>query len=309
MHRPRTLATRVATAAITFGAILLTPAWAAAANTAPIISGSPDTTVKVDEAYYFKPTATDRNGDTLRFSIQNKPAWAVFEASSGVLRGRPNREDVGKYFYIRITVSDGRVTDTLPAFSITVTTTSSTSTGNQAPTISGSPPHAAVAGNLYNFQPSATDADGDVLTFSVQNRPAWATFSPTTGRLSGTPSASQVGTYSNIVISVSDGRVSRSLAAFSISVMSTAGSGSVSLSWQAPTKNTDGSTLINLAGYRVYYGRTAGSYTHSVQLPNKSLTSVVIEDLAPARWYFSVKAYNTSGVVSSFSSPISKLIN
>ena len=164
------------------------------------------------------------------------------------------------------------------------------------------------AGQAYSFQPSATDANGDVLTFSIQNRPSWATFSPTTGRLSGTPTASHIGTYGNIIISVTDGKATRSLSAFSISVQSASGTGSVSLSWTAPTKNTDGTALTNLAGYRVHYGTSAGNYTHSVQLPNKSLTSVVIEDLTPARWYFAVKAYNSSGVESTFSGSVSKLI-
>ena len=165
-----------------------------------------------------------------------------------------------------------------------------------------------LAGQAYSFQPSATDANGDVLTFSIQNRPSWATFSPTTGRLSGTPTTSQAGVYSNIVISVSDGKATRSLGAFSITVTSTATTGSVTLSWTAPTKNTDGSSLTNLAGYRVHYGTAPGSYTQSVQLPGKTLTSVVIEDLAPARWYFAVKAYNSAGVESNFSSSVNKLI-
>ena len=169
------------------------------------------------------------------------------------------------------------------------------STANSAPTISGSPATSVSAGQAYNFQPSATDADGDVLTFSIQNRPSWATFSPTTGRLSGTPTASQTGTYGNIVISVTDGKVTRSLSAFSISVQSASGTGSVTLSWTAPTRNTDGTALTNLAGYRVHYGTSAGNYTHSVQLPNKSLTSVVIEDLTPARWYFAVQGVQHVG--------------
>jgi hypothetical protein len=147
-----------------------------------------------------------------------------------------------------------------------------------------------------------------VLTFSIQNRPAWATFSPTTGRLTGTPTTRQVGTYSNIVISVSDGKVTRSLSAFSIVVTASASSGSATLSWTAPTRNADGSPLTNLAGFRVYYGTTAGSYTQSVQLPSPTMTSVVIEDLTPARWYFAVKAYNSAGVRSTFSPSVSKLI-
>jgi hypothetical protein len=263
----------------------------------------------VGDAYYFKPKASDANGDTLSFSIQNKPAWATFEYKSGVLRGVPKSEHVGKYPYIRIKVSDGKTTASLPYFTITVTSVASATTSNRAPTISGTPPTSVTAGQTYRFQPSATDADGDVLTFSIKNRPSWATFSPTTGRLSGTPSSSQVGTYSNIVISVTDGKVTRSLSAFWITVRSASGTGSVSLSWTAPTRNTDGSTLTNLAGFRVYYGTTQGSYTRSVQLPNRSMTSVVIEDLTTARWYFAVKAYTTAGVESTFSSSVSKLID
>ena len=73
-------------------------------------------------------------------------------------------------------------------------------------------------GTAYSFTPSATDADGNPLTYSIANKPAWASFSTSTGRLSGTPAASNVGTYANIVISVSDGRASASLPAFAINV-------------------------------------------------------------------------------------------
>ena len=86
------------------------------------------------------------------------------------------------------------------------------------------------------------------------------------------------------------------------------GTSSVTLSWTAPTRNTDGSTLTDLAGYRVHYGTSAGSYTHAVPLPNESMTSVVIDDLIPARWYFAVKAYNSAGVESAFSDAVDKLI-
>jgi hypothetical protein len=227
-----------------------------------------------------------------------------------VLRGTPKRTHIGTYSNIRIKVSDGHGgTASLPLFTIRVAASGAAATANRAPVISGTPATSVLTGRTYSFQPSATDADGDVLTFSIKNRPAWANFSPTTGRLSGTPTASQAGTYSNITLSVSDGRTSRSLDPYSIKVSSASGRGSVTLSWRAPTKNTDGSTLTNLAGYRVYYGTTAGSYTHNVQIPNKSLTSVTIEDLTQARWYFAVRAYTTSGAESAFSSSVSRLVD
>ena len=58
----------------------------------------------------------------------------------------------------------------------------------------------------------ANDADNDTLGFTIQNRPSWASFDTATGRLSGTPTSANVGAFNNIVISVSDGRASASLA-------------------------------------------------------------------------------------------------
>src|SRR5688572_12746148 len=77
--------------------------------------------------------------------------------------------------------------------------------GNQPPTISGTPAAQAMQGQQYTFTPTASDPNGDPLTFTIQNTPAWATFNGSTGQLSGTPTSAQVGLYSNIRISVSDG--------------------------------------------------------------------------------------------------------
>jgi hypothetical protein len=81
-----------------------------------------------------------------------------------------------------------------------------------------SPPTTATVGTQYSFTPTASDSDGGTLTFSVSNQPTWATFSTTTGRLQGTPATTNVGTFANIVIRVSDGQDSAQLAAFSIVV-------------------------------------------------------------------------------------------
>ncbi|GAA4503806.1 Ig-like domain-containing protein [Pseudaeromonas paramecii] len=90
---------------------------------------------------------------------------------------------------------------------------------NTAPQIGGTPSGSVQQGANYRFAPSASDSDGDSLTFSIQNLPAWASFDPATGVLSGVPGNDAVGTSSNIVISVSDGAASRSLPAFSITVV------------------------------------------------------------------------------------------
>lgn len=66
--------------------------------------------------------------------------------------------------------------------------------------------------------------------------------------------------------------------------------GSATLSWTAPTQNTDGSSLTNLGGYRIVYGTSATAMTQSVQLSNPALTSYIVSDLAPGTWYFAAIA-------------------
>lgn len=90
---------------------------------------------------------------------------------------------------------------------------------NHAPTIEGTPPTAILKESSYRFTPNASDADGDTLSFSITNKPSWATFNTATGELSGTPGNDNAGTTSNIVISVSDGTASASLQAFSLEVV------------------------------------------------------------------------------------------
>jgi len=278
-----------------------------AANRAPTISGQPKTLIAEGNYYAFKPTASDPDGDTLRFSIANKPAWANFNPDNGRVTGTPKAGDAGTYSNIVVRVSDGKATSSLPAFSIKVVGTSAAS--NRAPSISGQPQTSATVDTYYSFAPTAYDADGDKLTFSITNKPSWAGFNSGTGRITGTPNAGDAGTYNNIVIRVSDGKASDSMSAFSITV-APAGqtNSSVTVSWARPTKNTDGSPLDDLAGYRLYYGKASGNYSQSLSIPNAAVTSAVVEKLAAARWYFAVRAYKKNGIESDYSAEVSKLV-
>src|ERR1700761_3086124 len=120
---------------------------------------------------------------------------------------------------------------------------------NQAPTITGTPPTAVVAGQAYNFTPTAKDADGNKLSFSVSNKPSWAAFSTATGKLSGTPTSTQTGAYSNIKISVSDGRAAASLPQFSITVKAGSTSAPPPVSGGTPP---DLGTNANMHGMQVF---------------------------------------------------------
>jgi hypothetical protein len=179
---------------------------------------------------------------------------------------------------------------------------------NTPPSIAGAPATKAYVGKAYSFAPTASDPDGNTLTFKVSNKPAWATFKSATGRLTGTPSSAQVGKYSNIVISVSDGMATTALPAFAITVVQPVPTGSFTVSWVPPTENEDGTRLTALAGYRIYYGKVSGQYAYSVTVGSPSITSAKIESLEPAVWYVAVTAITSAGMQSDFSMEVSKAV-
>jgi hypothetical protein len=192
----------------------------ATTNSAPLIAGSPKTSVKVNLAYAFRPTATDADGDKLTFTIVNMPVWARFDPATGRLSGRPRAADIGLHVNVLIAAADGTSSSALPPFNINVkgVVVVTDEPTNVAPVITGNPPISVKAYTSYEFQPTATDADGDTLSFTIANKPAWSAFHPATGRLSGNPAAADVGIYANVRISASDGKASSALPAFSITV-------------------------------------------------------------------------------------------
>jgi len=205
-------------------------------NRAPQIGGTPVSQVRVGDAYDFVPDASDRDGDPLTFVIVNPPTWASFDSTTGRLYGTPQAADIGITSGIEITVSDGQAESSLGPFSIEVVDAAS----NRAPTISGSPPTDAVVGENYSFVPSASDPDGDNLTFSIENQPGWTTFDSSSGQLSGIPGSADIGSTAPITISVSDGTSASSLPAFSIDVVDQAANQSPQISGTPATVVTVG---------------------------------------------------------------------
>lgn len=178
---------------------------------------------------------------------------------------------------------------------------------NNAPTISGSPGNLASVGSTYTFTPSAFDVDGDSLTFSILNMPSWATFNASNGRLTGTPNMGDEGTYSGILVTVSDGTAQASLPAFTVTVNQFA-TGSAMLSWTPPTQNSDGSSLNDLAGYKIYFGLSQGNYPNSISIDNPGISSYLVENLPPNTYFFVATAVNQTGQESPFSNVTSKTV-
>jgi putative Ig domain-containing protein/collagen triple helix repeat protein len=198
------------------------------------ISGTPSTAAAGGQSYSFVPSGLSDQGIpawttlltpavapvvladwgpavTLVYAATNLPSWASFNSTTGAITGTPGVNLIGTtYPNIGISVTDGTHTASLAPFSIAVV--------DSAVSISGSPVTAISAGSNYSFTPTASGGDA-ALTFSVTGLPSWATFSSSTGAISGIPPSAVGGTsFPNIIITVTDGTNSASLAAFTIAV-------------------------------------------------------------------------------------------
>ncbi|RVT48145.1 tandem-95 repeat protein [Rheinheimera sediminis] len=182
-------------------------------NDAPVVTSTAVTSATQGSPYSYSFTATDVDaGDTLTRSVVTAPAWLTFNAGTAVLSGIPANNDVGAHAVtLRVTDAAGLFAD--QSFTVTVANV------NDAPSISGTPAITVAQGAAYSFVPAAADVDvGTSLTFSIANKPTWASFNTATGALTGTPGNADVGVTAGIVISVSDGELSAALPAFTLTV-------------------------------------------------------------------------------------------
>jgi hypothetical protein len=183
--------------------------------------------------------------------------------------------------------------------------TGSTSTSTLK--IAGSPTSQVAPGTAFRFVPEVSNPDGLSLRFSATNLPGWASIDPASGVVSGTPAAGDVGVYTNIRITATGGSQSAISPSWTIRVDGS-GTGAAVLSWLPPTENSDGSPLTDLAGYKVYWGRSPARLDNSVTLQGAGMTSYVVEQLHPSTWFFALTSYNSAGVESDYSNVATKIV-
>jgi hypothetical protein len=85
--------------------------------------------------------------------------------------------------------------------------------------------------------------------------------------------------------------------------------GTLTLFWEAPTDNTDGTSLNDLKGYKIYYGEKSGTYTSVLDVANPSLTTYVVQNLQSGTYYFALADYNSQGVESALTHEISAVVD
>ncbi|HET9388056.1 MAG TPA: fibronectin type III domain-containing protein [Steroidobacteraceae bacterium] len=89
----------------------------------------------------------------------------------------------------------------------------------------------------------------------------------------------------------------------------TSSSDAVTLSWEPPTQNSDGSALMDLRGYKIHYGSESGVYSDTIDLSNPGLTMYVVQNLNAGQYYFAIAAYNSQGTESALSPEMSTIVD
>ena len=173
-------------------------------NTIPAISSTGVLSVEAGSEYSYTLASSDSDGDALTLSATTLPSWLSFDDSTGILSGTPEETDVGDH-PVTLTVSDG-TDDLTQSFTIAVTAAPEVLPELHAPEITSTALTSVTAGTAYTYTLTATDADSDTLTMSaaIPAEATWLTFDTVTGILSGTPTASDVGTI-GVTLTVADG--------------------------------------------------------------------------------------------------------
>jgi hypothetical protein len=109
--------------------------------------------------------------------------------------------------------------------------------------------------------------------------------------------------------SASDNSTASGSSGASAAATSSSPSSAVTLSWQAPTENTDGTALTDLSGYTIHYGTQSQTYSQTIQVDNPGLTTYVVDNLAPGTYYFSVTATASDGTQSAYSPEVSAQVD
>jgi hypothetical protein len=83
----------------------------------------------------------------------------------------------------------------------------------------------------------------------------------------------------------------------------------LTINWNPPTENTDGTPLTNLAGYHIHYGTQPGNYSQTIAVSNPGIATYVVDNLSPGTYYFAVAAVNSDGTESPLSAAVSATVN
>ena len=173
-------------------------------NDPPALVAVGDQTVDEGQVADIVIISTDPDGTKPILSASNLPDFATFtdnENGTGTLHLAPDFTQAGFYPDVAVTATDD------PGLTATATITITVNNLNLPPQLDPIGDRVVDEGALLEFTVTATNPDGDPLTFSASNLPADAMFDGTSGMFSWTPGFAQSGLYAAIRFEVSDGEL------------------------------------------------------------------------------------------------------
>ncbi|MBI5158465.1 MAG: putative Ig domain-containing protein [Acidimicrobiia bacterium] len=167
-------------------------------NRAPVVLGPGTQTSAEGTAVSLTIAASDPDGNGLTFSASGLPPGLAMHAGTGVISGSLGY-DLGPSYSVTITVVD----DGSPVLVSQTSFDWIIGEVNRPPSIAVIADQTSEQGTATTITASASDPDGDRLTWSATGLPSGVTISPTTGVISG--SAATPGAYGVTVTVVDDG--------------------------------------------------------------------------------------------------------
>ncbi|MDP2226051.1 MAG: putative Ig domain-containing protein, partial [Moraxellaceae bacterium] len=168
-------------------------------NDAPTFTNSAGTTATEGVAYSYDANATDIEGNSYSFSLISSPVGMTVNSSTGVVSWTPPQALANYTQNVTLRVTDSAGAFTNQSWTINVTAV------NNAPTFTSTPITAATESVAYSYTASATDPEGQALTYSLFSAPAWLSFNVGTRQLTGTPPEATANYTANVTLRVSDG--------------------------------------------------------------------------------------------------------
>ncbi len=165
-------------------------------NHLPVLTPIGNKSVAENANLSFTVSATDADGDTLVYSTSVLPSGASFNSETKIFNWTPASSQTGNYS-VTFTVSDSN------GGSASETIVISVSNINNPPVLTPIGNKAVDENALLSFTISATDPDGDTLSYSSTTLPQGAVLAADTGAFSWTPGYSQAGNYP-VTFSITD---------------------------------------------------------------------------------------------------------
>ncbi|MFC1624616.1 putative Ig domain-containing protein, partial [Candidatus Omnitrophota bacterium] len=172
-------------------------------NGPPVLDTIGNKTIDENILLTFTINAEEPDGETLTYSASNLPTGANFNSATKTFTWTPTYDDAGTYPNVYFEVSDGTYTD---SEYITITVNNA----NRAPLLDAIDNKTVDENVLLTFAITATDPDGESLSYSASNLPAGASFDGATQVFSWTPTYEQSGIYNNVHFEVTDGSLTDS---------------------------------------------------------------------------------------------------